>query len=460
MATIHRAVDERFDRIVCVKLLRLDVDGGSSTDGRISASAVYRHFLREARALSKLQHPNTLRIYDFGYIEDGQRPFQISEFLDGGNLRQHVRSQGALRAEEMLAVLDCVTGAIAEAHDEKILHRDIKPSNILFSRVGGVLMPKLADFGIARTLRVRRAEEADLAASQSVGLFSPRWAAPEQLAGEAEGPQTDVYALALVAAYMLAGVSLIDGAQIPDIYDPDARADEVVQKRLVELGLPSGIVPVLCRALAADPSARTSGAVALFDELRTALGGIRAVLPPIPPESRRLLEPAAPSPAAPPPAARQAAVAPPAAPAPPQAVVGPARKVRITPVHEKLELDIPGDRGADVRFRVSIVPSRDRTSQIQIKGLNCFVSRFDATGSARPTPALSATQDGVVDFVSTTRQVLARTAFAFGRPTPDGRGQAFRLSGVDVVVSLEQGSFAVALDLGLDREIIVLCKRT
>src|SRR5262252_7379987 len=69
MASIYRALDERLDRVVCVKLLRLVVESSGSTAGGSVYQATYSHFLQEALALSKLQHPNTLRIYDFGYVD-------------------------------------------------------------------------------------------------------------------------------------------------------------------------------------------------------------------------------------------------------------------------------------------------------------------------------------------------------------------------------------------------------
>ena len=101
MATIYRAHDSRLDRIVCVKLLRNVIEGSGS--GGVIYQATYTHFLQEARSLSKLAHPNTLRIYDFGFLtlDDSEgiapRPFQISEFLDGGNLETYVRARGTLR---------------------------------------------------------------------------------------------------------------------------------------------------------------------------------------------------------------------------------------------------------------------------------------------------------------------------------------------------------------------------
>ncbi|HEY8072649.1 MAG TPA: hypothetical protein VIF62_01025, partial [Labilithrix sp.] len=119
MATIYRATDDRLDRVVCVKLLRTTlVEGSGSTSGhRAVYEATYAHFLKEALALSKLQHPNTLRIYDFGYLDPPDAepgtgaPFHISEYLDGGNLETHVRVRGPLSAEESLGILEGICGA-------------------------------------------------------------------------------------------------------------------------------------------------------------------------------------------------------------------------------------------------------------------------------------------------------------------------------------------------------------
>src|SRR6476469_1463777 len=94
MATIYRATDDRLDRVVCIKLLRttlVEGSGSNNTSGRAVYKATYSHFLQEALALSKLQHPNTLRIYDFGYLDstahaapsgspDPGAPFHVSEY--------------------------------------------------------------------------------------------------------------------------------------------------------------------------------------------------------------------------------------------------------------------------------------------------------------------------------------------------------------------------------------------
>src|SRR5262245_58195873 len=90
MASIYRAKDDRLNRIVCVKLLRTTLVEGPQSGGSAVYKATYTHFLKEALALSKLSHPNTLRIYDFGYLREGTSgqeqgaPFHVSEYLDGG----------------------------------------------------------------------------------------------------------------------------------------------------------------------------------------------------------------------------------------------------------------------------------------------------------------------------------------------------------------------------------------
>src|SRR3954469_1143776 len=108
-----------------------------------------------------------------------------------------------LRRRIVLGILEGIGGALAEAHEHGIIHRDIKPSNILFARIRGELVSKLADFGIAhsdlkKTQRTGGAFDGNESVS-TVALFSPRWAAPEQLCGSPEGPRTDVYALGLLA---------------------------------------------------------------------------------------------------------------------------------------------------------------------------------------------------------------------------------------------------------------------
>ncbi len=485
MATIYRAEDERLDRVVCVKLLRLVLEGSGvpgvdrpaqSADAPSSGHGVYEatyaHFLKEALALSKLQHPNTLRIYDFGYTDDG-RPFQIAEFLEGGNLEAFVRARGALSAEQVVTILESLCGAASEAHQHGIVHRDIKPSNILFARVAGdteetiigqSLVPKLADFGIASS-RLRRASLVDEAESEDrvvsgVALFSPRWAAPEQLSGAAEGPTTDVYALALLTAYMLSGRAPFADKDAKMYFDERIKGDDFAASRLASLALDARVREVLLRAMAANPAERIASPGEFFAEIR---GALLANVARWSLESITLV------------AEPQTTTDAPAEPedeppiAPLERTVDVAgRRARIVAVNEKLDitLHLPSDAPADesgvraIRFRVALLPSPGPEGfSLHLKGLNGFVARAP---NGRPTAAITASEGGAADLVSGDRVLLACVAWSFGRPSDDvgpGAGRVFEVGSGELVIPYGEASQAVTIDLGPDQDLIVMCRR-
>lgn len=466
MATIYRATDDRLDRLVCVKLLRTTfVEGSGSTSGRAVYQATYTHFLKEALALSKLSHPNTLRIYDFGYLEDAAggpgRPFHVSEYLDGGNLETHVRLRGAMPPPHVLTILEDIAEATAEAHEHGILHRDIKPSNILFARIRGELVPKLADFGIAHSdvrKRFERETDRDGTSTGTVALFSPRWAAPEQLCGAPEGPPTDVYALGLVAAFMLAGTMVFDDDDVRTTFDARVRNDDLVVARLQRLRLPSPAFDVLLRGLRARSEDRIATPPAFVDALRDVLdrasdaplpSGVasHAIDPlPLPAEERsgpRLaLAPDARESLSPPPYEAPPHV-PPSTPTP--------LALRYVDVHEKLDLAFADDEGGQVRLRVTVLPGP--SPALNVKGLTCFVARR----GGRPTPALTAVDDGTASLVSTSRQILGELAWAFGRPGP--HGHAFVMEGREVLIPYGHATQIIALKLSGNDEIVVMGRR-
>ncbi len=484
MADIYRAHDSRLDRIVCVKLLRNVIEGSGSTAGGVIYQATYTHFLQEARALSKLAHPNTLRIYDFGFLQQAEaraaegevapRPFQISEYLDGGNLEMYVRSRGPLRPVEVLAIVDRMAGAIAEAHGGGIIHRDIKPSNILFSHVGEVLMPKLADFGIARGVRltarpgVDAGDAAGLAESGEhlavVPLFSPRWAAPEQLANTEEGPFTDVYALALVVAFMLAGQGLFEVPKIDSTYSQRAAGDAFVRSRLALHSFNPEVARALMDALRANPRARTQSPFELYEGLSRAFGTPRASLPAAVSHSGGV-------PTVPPARGSQGSISVEVAfkaPADRQSIEPPeqwlevgGRRVRLVETHEKLDLsyasEAPSEAGGGVRFRVTLLPARGSQFSVNFKGLTCFIGKPGGSAS----PALVADVDGTADLVSTRKERVGTVAWSFGtvRSSPAGMSRVFQVARGELVVPFPHGERAIMVELAPDREVIVICRR-
>ena len=446
MASIYRATDERLRRVVCVKLLRLVLEPGS-TSGDSVYQATYAHFLQEALALSRLQHPNTLKIYDFGYLEDSGRPFQISEYLEGGTLEDHVKNQGAIGAADAFSILDPIGGALTEAHSQGIIHRDIKPSNILFGRIGMSLVPKLADFGIAHSNLAKRAgssPDVEEEAVSIVSLFSPRWAAPEQLAGGSSGPATDVYSLALVTQFMLTGETMFPGRSVRATFPERILGDELVRRRLEETGVPSPVHPALLAALHARAEKRTPTIAQFLFDLRAGLSGsgTRARVEPStrPPSSAPIpLPPRLPTVDAAPP------------------VLG-RRPPRIVDVDDRLDLSVPAPAnkaGAnEARIRLTLLPSVDRTGyKANVKGLNCFILR-----DGRPSTAAVIEGDEVLSLMSSTREDLGRIRVSLG--TVRGDSRVFPAYGDELLIPLAVARRAAAVQIESTGEIVVVCQRS
>jgi serine/threonine-protein kinase len=470
MATIYRATDDRLDRVVCIKLLRttlVEGSGSNNTSGRAVYQATYSHFLQEALALSRLQHPNTLRIYDFGYLDDASpdpgAPFHVSEYLDGGNLETHIRMRGAIPADEALGILEGISGALAEAHEHGIIHRDIKPSNILFARVRGSLVSKLADFGIAHSdLKKKQRTDGGFDGTESlstVALFSPRWAAPEQLCGSAEGPRTDVYALGLLAVFMLTGKVLFGDEDVRVTFNDRVRNDDIVNTRLAMIGVAGDVGAVLAHSMVARPDDRIATAPELFEHLREALK-VRppSSIAPFPAQHSPAPRPQAPPPAhayAPPPprlalaldvdGGGQQALA------PERVMQYGERIVRYVQVHERLDLSFTDADGGQVRVRVTMLPGS--SLKLNVKGLSCFVARR----GQRPTPALTVSEDGAADLVSAARQTLGELTWSFGQAGPEGR--LFVVDGRQLLVPYSEGQQVIALMLSRGADLIVMCRR-
>ncbi|HUD40653.1 MAG TPA: serine/threonine-protein kinase [Dokdonella sp.] len=176
--------DGQFEQQVAIKLLR---DWQPDDIPR---------FLREQRLLARLDHPGIARLLDAGSAPGG-RPYMVMEFVAGAPLTEHVR-QHAMGIDARLALFRQVCDAVAFAHRHLIVHRDLKPQNILVRADGRVA---LLDFGIARLMDEAAAADVVTRAQR----LTPQYAAPEQLAGEAETTSTDVYALGLLLHEMLAG---------------------------------------------------------------------------------------------------------------------------------------------------------------------------------------------------------------------------------------------------------------
>jgi len=177
-------VDGAFEQTVAIKLIRPGWD----------VEDILSRFRSERQILAGLNHPHIARLVDGGVTEDG-KPWLALEYVDGENLSTYCRVQNLSVTAKLKLVLT-VCEAMAYAHARLIVHRDLKPSNILVTRDGTV---KLLDFGIAKLL------DSEAAAATGTRVFTPEYAAPEQVRGDPITTSVDVYALGLLTYDLLTG---------------------------------------------------------------------------------------------------------------------------------------------------------------------------------------------------------------------------------------------------------------
>jgi serine/threonine protein kinase len=189
MGLVFEGVQESLDRSVAIKFLYPHLSDDDQFRDR---------FEREARAIARLDHPNIVRVLDFG--SEGQMHFMILDFIDGPSLRDQllrVQSDGlTLRTETIAAIVQQVGSALTYAHDRGYVHRDVKPGNIMLARNGRVF---LTDFGVVKDVG------AVGGTMTGAVIGTPEYMAPEQATGGTVGPQADLYSLAVVAYEMLVG---------------------------------------------------------------------------------------------------------------------------------------------------------------------------------------------------------------------------------------------------------------
>jgi hypothetical protein len=184
MASVYQAHHPALDRNVAIKIL---------WESLADQPGFLERFRREARAASRLRHPNILTVYDFG--EADGIAYMVTELLPGGTLADRLGRQ--LPFTEVLRIVRGIGSALDAAHEAGLIHRDVKPSNILFTRDGE---PVLADFGIARLV-----EAEEHLTVQGTLIGTPHYMAPEMAAGEEVGRASDLYSLGVVLYEMLAG---------------------------------------------------------------------------------------------------------------------------------------------------------------------------------------------------------------------------------------------------------------
>ncbi|WP_370064733.1 Stk1 family PASTA domain-containing Ser/Thr kinase [Streptacidiphilus sp. MAP5-3] len=251
MATVYRGVDTRLDRVVALKVMH---------PGFAADPDFVQRFIREAKAVARLSHPNVVGVYDQGEDHTAMPPavFLAMEFVPGWTLRDLLRDRGALSPRTTLDILEPVLAALGAAHRAGLVHRDVKPENVLLTEDGRV---KVADFGLVRAVNGQTAATTQ----QVMGTVS--YLAPEQIERGAADPRTDVYACGVMLYEMLTGSKPHTG---------ESPMQVIFQHLSVDVPPPSELVPGLApqldaitqAATARDASGRPADAVELLAELQ------------------------------------------------------------------------------------------------------------------------------------------------------------------------------------------------
>ncbi len=192
MGTVYLATHLGLERPVAVKIIRREFAGDADVADR---------FLREARTMAKLRHPNAAMIFDAGILPDG-RHFIVMEFVEGETLSQALAREGRFSPTNTVHIATQICDVLEEAHRLGIVHRDLKPSNILLGKRGVCVL----DFGVAKVLASSAestATHASTGSGQVVG--TPRYMSPEQCLGQRVGARSDLYSLGVLLYEMLAG---------------------------------------------------------------------------------------------------------------------------------------------------------------------------------------------------------------------------------------------------------------
>lgn len=258
MGVVYRARHVDLDVRVALKVMRSELD----TDGLSR-----ERMLREARAAAALRHHNVVRVLDVGRLPNGL-PFIVMEYLEGENLEQRLRRQGALSVVEALDYVIQTCNGIAEAHERGIVHRDLKPENLFLARQpDGSDAIKVFDFGISKQL----GSQALRATRPFDTVGSPVYMSPEQMNPQAQvDARSDIWSLGVVLTELCTHELPFAASSLPELCQQITGGTPRLPGEYLPT-LPAALDDIVKRCLERDPALRFPSAANLADALRAVL---------------------------------------------------------------------------------------------------------------------------------------------------------------------------------------------
>jgi len=261
MGRVYRAEQVPLGRIIAIKTLDPRNNGGEGDP------QFQQRFFLEASVASKLQHPNTVTVFDYGRTSDGVF-FIAMELVEGQSLLSVIREAGKLDAPRTVHIALQIARSLREAHRLDVIHRDLKPGNVLLTQHGDEDdFAKVLDFGLVKHVETEGQQELTKA-----GLFmgSPKYMSPEQIRGDHVDARCDIYALGVCMYEMLTGKVPFDRENTVKILM--AHMHETVQP-IVDPGVPPALSDLVLRCLSKKAEDRPASMDEVILLLKQAMGG-------------------------------------------------------------------------------------------------------------------------------------------------------------------------------------------
>jgi len=241
VGTVYKVFDPPLKKNFAIKVLQHNADEAKAA-----------RLQREAMAAGKLNHPHICRIDNFGQTQDGS-PYMVMEYLEGQDLSEYLKNDGAFSLENALAIAIQVSGALAYAHQHKIVHRDLKPANVLLLEHSSEIFVKLLDFGVAKV----EAQRGDITQAGAI-IGSPLYMSPEQIKGEDIDGTTDIYSFGCMLFEILTGEPPFVGNSVVETFSMHKSKDA---PSLSNYGnFPVDLTNLIMQCLSKEPANRPSSA--------------------------------------------------------------------------------------------------------------------------------------------------------------------------------------------------------
>ncbi len=247
MANVYRGIDEKTGNAIAVKVLKEEF---------LDNEELVRRFKNESKAISILNHPNIVKVYDVSVTDRLQ--YIVMEYVDGITLKEYLKQRGgALTWKETVHFATQVLAALQHAHSKGIIHRDVKPQNIMLLADGSI---KMMDFGIARFSRAQSQTVSDKA------IGSVHYISPEQAKGDKTDARTDIYSVGVMLYEMLSGRLPFDGDGAVSIAIMQI-SDKAKPLAQVAPNVPEGLRQITEKAMEKDPAKRYQSAQEMLEAI-------------------------------------------------------------------------------------------------------------------------------------------------------------------------------------------------